>query len=75
MNLDLGSIRSKSALIETAKALRALADSFDIQAQILEERRNYIGIGEHDKSTLARAINFVKMHPKFPQLGPQDTFL
>ena len=79
MNLDLGNIRSKTAMIETAKALRALADSIDMQAQILEERQNYIGIGEHDTSALARALNYIKMHPKFPQLttsecGLVDTF-
>ena len=72
MNIYLGDIRNKTALIETARLLRQMASGFEAQAKILESRRNYHGIGKHDRTATARALNFIKMHPKFPDLNAAE---
>lgn len=72
MQLYLGEIRSKTALLETAKLLRQMADGFEVQANILEGRRNYVGIGKHDISPTAKALKFIKSHPNFPDLTASE---
>ncbi len=72
MQIYLGDIRSKTALLETAKLLRQMADGFEVQANILEDRRNYYGIGKHDISPTARALSYIKKHPNFPDLTASE---
>ena len=69
MNIYLGDIRSKTSLLETARVLRVMADGFENQAKILEQKRNYYGIGKQDISGTARALTFIKKHPEFPNLS------
>lgn len=68
----LHKITSKTALIETANALRRMADQFENQAKLLGIERNYIGIEEHDRTDYARALNFLKSHPNFPNLTASE---
>ena len=72
MNIYLGDIRSKTSLLETARVLRVMADGFENQAKILEQKRNYYGIGKHDITPLARAIKFIKSSPEFPFYSASD---
>lgn len=72
MNIYLGDIRSKTSLLETARVLRQMADGFENQAKILEQKRNYYGIGKHDITPLARAIKFIKSSPEFPFYSASD---
>lgn len=69
MHIEIDQIKSKTALIETAKALREMARAFEIQADILNDRRNYHAIGKHDISGAAKAVKYLKALPDFPALS------
>jgi len=68
LQIHLGDIRNKTALIETARLLRQMAEGFEVQAKLLDTRRNYYGIGKHDISASAKALSYIKKHPEFPNL-------